>query len=75
MGAPRRWTPGDITKLKSMARRYPAARIAQELGRGLPATVMKAHTLGISLRLKPKRGSGETDLRVNTAPSGVDSPS
>ena len=60
----RPWTPDDIAKLKSMARRFPSARIARELRRGLPATVMKAHTLGISLRLKPKRGSGREDISV-----------
>ena len=64
MNERRPWTPDDIAKLKSMARRFPSARIARELRRGLPATVMKAHTLGISLRLKPKRGSGRTDISV-----------
>jgi hypothetical protein len=46
-----------------MARRYPTDVIAKELGRGLHATIMKAHLLGISLRLKPKRGSGVADIR------------
>jgi len=49
----KRWTPDDICKLKSMARDYPAAKIAEELGRGFSAIRVKAHKLGVSLRLKP----------------------
>jgi hypothetical protein len=59
----RPWTDDDIAKLQSMARRYPTKQIAKELGRGVPATIMMAHTLRISLRLKPKKGSGLSDLR------------
>jgi hypothetical protein len=59
----RPWTEEDIEKLRSMARRYPTKAIARELGRGVPATVMMAHSLRISLRLKPKKGSGICDLR------------
>ena len=53
----RRWSEIDVAKLRSLATQKPAAQIAAELGRGLPATVMKAHELRISLRLKPKSGS------------------
>jgi hypothetical protein len=59
----RPWTDEDIAKLQSMARRYPTKHIAKELGRGVPATVMMAHSLRISLRLKPKKGSGISDMR------------
>ena len=59
------WSEEDIAQLQSMARRYPTKEIARQLGRGVPATVMMAHTLKISLRLRPKKGSGETDLRVH----------
>jgi hypothetical protein len=56
----KRWTPEEISKLKSMAQKYPAARIAEELGRGLSATVVKAHELKLSLRIqKPKGGQEE----------------
>ncbi len=58
----RAWTEEDIEKLRSMARRYPTKDIAKALGRGVPATVMMAHSLRISLRLKPKKGSGVIDL-------------
>ena len=53
----KRWTNEDIDLLTRLARKYAASEIARELGRGLPATIMKAHKLGISLRLKPKRGT------------------
>jgi hypothetical protein len=72
MNERRRWTEDDIAKLKNMARRYPADRIANELRRGRAATVMKAHLLGISLRLKPKRGSGVADIRSQRSGSELD---
>lgn len=53
----RRWSQADVEKLKLMATKKPVAAIAAELERGVAATVMKAHELRISLRLKPKRGS------------------
>ena len=56
----RRWSESDMARLKSMAMQKPTAQIAAELGRGVPATIMKAHELRVSLRLKPKRGSRAT---------------
>jgi hypothetical protein len=50
----RRWTDEDIEKLRRLARTMPTAQIAAELERGISATIMKAHELGISLRLKPE---------------------
>lgn len=47
-----RWSPEEISKLKSMAQKYPAAKIAEALGRGRPATVVMAHKLKLSLRLR-----------------------
>jgi len=49
----RRWTEDDIAKLRTMAKKYPMAKIAQELGRQIPAVQTKAHALGISLRRTP----------------------
>jgi hypothetical protein len=45
-----RWTEDDIAKLRTMAKQYPVAHIAQELGRRIPSIQTKAHELGISLR-------------------------
>jgi hypothetical protein len=63
----RPWTADDIAKLKAMAQKYPAAHIAAELGRGLPATRVKAHQLQISLSRnyarQPTSGLGGTELR------------
>jgi hypothetical protein len=47
----RRWTDEDVTKLRSMAQKYPSARIACELGRETSAIRAKAHKLDISLRM------------------------
>jgi len=49
----RRWTQDDIATLRTMAKKYPKARIAQALGRQIPAIQTKAHALGISLRRSP----------------------
>jgi hypothetical protein len=54
----RRWSADELAKLKSMARKYPAAQIAAELGRGLAGTITKAHELQISLRMKRTREGG-----------------
>ena len=62
----RRWTTDDIARLTAMARRYPTAEIAREMGRGVSATIMMAHAHRISLRLKPKRGGNQYDLRVES---------
>jgi hypothetical protein len=53
----KRWTIEDVERLRRLARTMPTAKIAAELGRGISATIMKAHELRISLRLKPKAGS------------------
>jgi hypothetical protein len=70
----RPWTPEDILKLRSMAQKYPTTQISAELKRGHSATVMKAHLLRISLRLKPKRGSRPADVSLNPGPAGTDLP-
>ena len=51
----RRWSADDTAKLQSMGGKVPTARIAAELGRGLAATITKAHELRISLRMKRDR--------------------
>jgi hypothetical protein len=47
----RRWTDEDLTNLKNMAGKYPTAQIARMLGRGQPAVTVKAHELGVSLKM------------------------
>jgi hypothetical protein len=55
----------EVSKLQSMATKYPAAKMAEELGRGIPATMVKAHQLKVSVRFK-KPANGEA------APAGSD---
>jgi hypothetical protein len=52
----RRWTADDIAKLKNMARKEPSANVAAQLGRSVGATAVKAHELGISLRMPRRSG-------------------
>jgi hypothetical protein len=61
----RRWTPDDVSKLRSMAQKYPTTQIARELKRGHSATVMTAHLLRISLSLNPKRGSQPANVSLD----------
>jgi hypothetical protein len=46
----KRWTEGDIAKLKSLAGKVPAKQIAAELSRTVGATEVVASKLGLSLR-------------------------
>jgi hypothetical protein len=46
----RRWTAEEVDKLRSMARKYPPAQIATEIGRPLGSVKTKASDLDISLR-------------------------
>jgi hypothetical protein len=57
----------DIAKRREMARGLPTVQIARKLERGV-----KTHDLGISL-LKPKRGSGQPDLRNDQTSNFADS--
>ncbi len=50
----RRWTEDDLGKLKSMARRLSAPRIAEKLDRPIGGIVFKAHQLGLSLRTRAR---------------------
>ena len=47
----RPWTVEDVTKLLSMAQKYPTAQIASEIGRPVASVRTKAHKLAISLRM------------------------
>jgi hypothetical protein len=47
----RRWTIEDTEKLRTLAQRRSAADIAAELGRSIGMIRVKAHQLGLSLRL------------------------
>ena len=61
----RRWTADEVEKLKTMAQKCPAAKIAAELGRGRSATAVKAHELKLSLRMHRRRNLLRTRSRRN----------
>jgi len=50
----KRWTADDIAKLKNLAQKQRCEAIAAELGRSPSATAVKAHQLGVSLRVPAK---------------------
>ena len=69
MGKPGpRWTAEDVAKLKAMAQKYPAERIAEQLGRSASALAVKAHELKLSLRVRRKDEAPQHD----PGPSGFD---
>ena len=51
----RAWSEEEIAKLRSMAKRYPTHVIAAELGRGVSATMVRAHELRLSLKVQSKK--------------------
>ena len=54
-GMYKRWNEHDIVKLRSLAGKLPAAKIAAEIGRSIGATVIKAHQLRLSLNTRRKK--------------------
>ena len=56
----RRWTADDIAMLKNMAQKEPCANVAAQLGRSVGTTAVKAHQLGISLKV-PRQGGGAAE--------------
>jgi hypothetical protein len=59
-----RWQDDDVTKLKSLAQKYPTATIARQLSRSAASIIAKAQQLKISLKIARPRidiGSGRSD--------------
>jgi hypothetical protein len=56
----RRWTADDIAMLKNMAQKEPCSNVAAQLGRSVGTTAVKAHQLGISLKV-PRQGGGAAE--------------
>ena len=65
----KRWSDSDTSKRKRMAENFPTAQIAQELGRGLSATIVKAHELQISLHRKSEVANRSN---IDPGPAGMD---
>jgi hypothetical protein len=68
----RPWAPERHIKAQEHGAEISTKQISAERKRGHSATVMKAHLLRISLRLKPKRGSRPADVSLNPGPAGTD---
>ena len=45
-------TADDIARLKNMAQKHPSVEIAPQLGRSTGATIVQAHKMKLSLRLR-----------------------
>jgi hypothetical protein len=58
----RRWSDEEIAKLQAWAGKRRAADIAADLGRGKSATVVKAHLLKVSLRVKDQMDPGPAGM-------------
>jgi hypothetical protein len=67
----RRWSDKEVAKLKSMAQKFPATAIAAQLSRSTAATILKAHELKLSLRVRREAPT----MDVDPGPSGLDLPS
>jgi hypothetical protein len=67
-----RWDADDLAKLKGMAGNFPTAHIAKELGRGISATIMKAHALRLSLRTNTRRYRRDDPPRIKPGRAGFD---
>ena len=65
------WSDEEIAKLRSMAKRYPTHVIAAELGRGVSATMVRAHELRLSLKVQSKKIIEPT---ADPGPAGFDWP-
>ena len=46
-----RWQQDEVTKLKSLAQKYPTASIARQRSRSAAAIIAKAQELNISLKI------------------------
>ena len=66
------WTDEEVTKLRSLAGNHATAHIAQELGRGVAATIAKAAELQISLRKKRTLGFKKKVSCPEAGPAGMD---
>jgi hypothetical protein len=58
----RRWSAEEIAKLKGLAGKRSVAEIAADIGRPKSATLVKAHTLGVSLRVKNSIDPGPSKM-------------
>jgi hypothetical protein len=70
----RRWTANDISRLKKLAQKRSATQIAAQLGRTYSATAVKAHELGLSLKLRTSKFNEPNFPGIDPGPAGFDWP-
>jgi len=68
----RRWTAAEISSLKELARKHPAAQIAAQLGRSRSATAVKAHELQLSLKVRRQTPDEPSLSGADPGPAGFD---
>jgi hypothetical protein len=61
---PHRWSEDEIAKLKGWAGKRRVADIAADLGRPKSATIVKAHMLKLSLRVKSSIDPGPAGMTL-----------
>jgi hypothetical protein len=65
----KRWSDHDIVKLRGLAGKLPAAKIATQIGRSVGATMIKAHQLKLSLNTRRKNDPPSQNL--DAGPAGM----
>jgi len=68
------WTANDISRLKKLAQKRSATQIAAQLGRTYSATAVKAHELGLSLKLRTSKFNEPNFPGIDPGPAGFDWP-
>ena len=66
------WTDGELSTLRDLAGSNSTAQIAGQLGRGISATVAKAHKLGVSLRKRQELTFKGVVPNLDPGPCGMD---
>jgi len=70
----RRCTADDIARLKNMAQKHPSAEIASQLGRSTGATIVQAHKMKLSLRLRRPKDEESSLSGADPSHAGFDVP-
>jgi hypothetical protein len=72
MATIRRWTKDEIARLRSLAQKQRAADIAAGLGRSSSSIAVKAHQLGLSLKVLRHGNDNVKQPSPEPGPAGMD---
>jgi len=70
----RRWSAAEISSLRKLAQKHPAAQIATQLGRSRSATAVKAHELHLALKVRRQTPDEPSLPGADPGPAGFDWP-